>query len=65
MDIDDLDLISSREAAEIVGVNMQRLRVLVKHYEIPHKMLGRVRIFLKCDIEAFMKQRAEKLKHRK
>lgn len=65
MDIDDLNLISSREAAEMIGVNMQRLRVLVKHYKIPHKLLGRVRIFLREDIEAFMKSREDKLKHRK
>ena len=65
MDIEKIGLISSKEASELVGVNMKRLRVLVKHYEIPHLMMGRVRIFLKSDIEAFMEGRKDKLKHRK
>ena len=65
MDIEELGLISSREASEMIGVNMQRLRILVKHYKIPHVMLGRVRIFLKSDVKTFMEERKEKLKHRK
>lgn len=65
MNIHDLELISSAEAAKILDVSLGRLYQLVKQYDIPCKRVGWGLIFLKGDILKFQLTRKDKLKHRR
>ena len=65
MNIADLDLISTKEAAAILGISKIRLYQLIKSYQLPHKLVGNMMIFLRNDIENFQVARQDKLKHRR
>jgi DNA-binding transcriptional MerR regulator len=66
MNIDELDIISVKEACEILGgVSSTSLRFYTKKYHIPYKQLSCGRIFLRSDIVTFQENRKARLKHRR
>lgn len=64
MDIHSLNLLSSKEAAQLIRVSISAFHYLVTAYNIPHQTLSNGKIFLQEDIEAFQESRKDKLKHR-
>ena len=65
MDIQALDIISTTEAAALLQIGVRRFNRLVDNYKIPYKRLSCGKIFLKSDIENFMKLRKDNLKYRR
>ncbi len=60
--IGNLDLLGVGEACALLNIQRNRLNILVKKYEIPHKELDCGKVFLKKDLDAFQKARVGRLK---
>lgn len=63
--IENLELMASGDTCRFLNIGTSQLGKLIMKYKIPHKMTSSGRIFLKGDLTAFQKSRAEKMKYRR